>query len=546
MALKLAATSIIAALVTTASFAQQTPDQLYGDLFKAVQMKKIFGDGKTFVDCTPKRSITAIMADYKRNAKDTSTAFLKNFVAANFEQPIVPKVTNDAPDNDVVAHINTLWNTLKRASDKKVNGSSLISLPYPYIVPGGRFREIYYWDSYFTMLGLKESKQYETIENMIKNFAYLIDQYGHIPNGNRTYYISRSQPPFFSLMVQLLASIKGDAVYKTYLPQLTKEYNYWMEGAANMKITGAFKRVVRLNDGTILNRYFDEANTPRQESYAEDVATANEAAAVYASNKRWSSPAAMNKAIAQYKKTIYSHLRAGAASGWDFSSRWFADGEHIATIETTDIIPVDLNALLLNMEQVLHYANTVVKQPTKANYYLKQYNKRYKAIQQIFWSNSLQFFVDYNFVKQQQCNIIAAAGMFPFCFNNMDSKMPQHTINDALPTFKAQLLKDGGVLSTPLTTKQQWDAPNGWAPLQWMSIWALERNNETTLAADVAKRWIQLNKTVYKNTGRLMEKYNVVNTTLAAGGGEYPGQDGFGWTNGVLLTLIKKYGAAPN
>jgi neutral trehalase len=99
-------------------------------------------------------------------------------------------------------------------------GSSLLPLPYPYIVPGGRFREIYYWDSYFTMLGLKESGEVGMIENMVKNFAYLIQTYGHIPNGNRTYYLGRSQPPFFTAMVNLLAEIKGDSAlschFKTF------------------------------------------------------------------------------------------------------------------------------------------------------------------------------------------------------------------------------------------------------------------------------------------------------------------------------------------
>ena len=110
-----------------------------------------------------------------------------------------------------------------------MEGSSLLPLPYPYIVPGGRFGEIYYWDSYFTMLGLKESDEIEMIENMIKNFASLIDRYGFIPNGNRSYYLSRSQPPFFSLMVELLAEVKGERRVWEYLPALQKEYNYWMD-----------------------------------------------------------------------------------------------------------------------------------------------------------------------------------------------------------------------------------------------------------------------------------------------------------------------------
>jgi alpha,alpha-trehalase len=164
-------------------------------------------------------------------------------------------------------HIKNLWGALRHEPDKKIEGSSLLPLPYPYIVPGGRFREIYYWDSYFTMLGLKESGETEMIENMIKNFAYLIETYGHIPNGNRSYYIGRSQPPFFAAMVQLLATVKGDNVYVNFLPSLEKEYKFWMDGASKLKVGQAYRRVVKLKDGTILNRYWDDSNVPRQESW---------------------------------------------------------------------------------------------------------------------------------------------------------------------------------------------------------------------------------------------------------------------------------------
>src|SRR6266542_3678047 len=105
------------------------------------------------------------------------------------------------------------------------------------------------------MLGLQASGEGEMIENMLKNFAYMIDNYGHIPNGNRSYYLSRSQPPFFALMVALLAEIKSDSVYIAFMPALEKEYEFWMEGASKLKRGEAYKRVVKINDSTFLNRY---------------------------------------------------------------------------------------------------------------------------------------------------------------------------------------------------------------------------------------------------------------------------------------------------
>lgn len=132
-------------------------------------------------------------------------------------------------------------------------------------MPGGRFREVYYWDSYFTMLGLAESGHWDKISDMVDNFAYELDSWGHIPNGNRSYYLSRSQPPFFALMVELLATHDSDAL-KKYRPQMEKEYAYWMEGADTLQAGQANKRVVKLDDGSVLNRYWDDRDTPRPES----------------------------------------------------------------------------------------------------------------------------------------------------------------------------------------------------------------------------------------------------------------------------------------
>lgn len=167
---------------------------------------------------------------------------------------------------------NCSW--LTRTTDEASRWDSLLPLPKPYVVPGGRFREVYYWDSYFTMLGLAESGHWDKISDMVANFAWEIDSWGHIPNGNRSYYLSRSQPPFFAFMVELLASDKGDEVLKTYLPQLEKEYQYWMDGADRLQNGQANKRVVKLDDGSVLNRYWDDKDTPRPESWLDDVTTA--------------------------------------------------------------------------------------------------------------------------------------------------------------------------------------------------------------------------------------------------------------------------------
>ena len=193
---------ICCSLFMVMAFAQPpaTPDKIYGRLFHDVQMARIFPDSKTFVDCTPKKAPAEIISSYHKIISNPAIRFsLKLFTEENFEQPVTPQLNYITKEKDILVHIKNLWSVLKRNPDSSAvtEGNSLLPLPHPYMVPGGRFREIYYWDSYFTMLGLKESGENDMIENMVKNFAYLIDTFGHIPNGNRTYYLSRSQPPFF-------------------------------------------------------------------------------------------------------------------------------------------------------------------------------------------------------------------------------------------------------------------------------------------------------------------------------------------------------------
>ncbi len=273
--------------------------QNYGALFADAQ--RVLPDAKVLVDATPKQPPASIAAEYAHR-RGLPGFDLEQFIATQFEMP--GPAGGDYQTNsrhDVVQHIDALWPVLERAPQPGDSRSSLLPLPYRYVVPGGRFDEIYYWDSYFTMLGLEESGRHDLVVDMVRNFAWLIDRYGHIPNGNRTYYLSRSQPPFFATMLNLVAERDGDAVLTTYLPQLAAEYAFWMDGADGLAAGQAHRRVVRLDDGSVLNRYWDDCDTPRDESYGVDVETAN----------------ASGRPVAE----VYRSLRAAAESGWDFSSR---------------------------------------------------------------------------------------------------------------------------------------------------------------------------------------------------------------------------------
>jgi alpha,alpha-trehalase len=493
-----------------------TPAKLYPGLFDAVQMQQVYPDGKTFVDVSPRQPPAVILKVYQRS-KDSSGFSLKNFTHQYFEAPAQNStVYHSNIQAGIRKHIDTLWTVLKHVADT-VKGTSLIPLPHDYIVPGGRFREIYYWDSYFTMLGLEESKRYALIESMVKNFAYLIDTYGHIPNGNRTYYTSRSQPPFFALMIQLLAKHKGAQTLVKYRPQLIKEYNYWMNGAGKLKAGSAFEHSVRLADGSVLNRYWDASTQPREESYREDVLAA--------------------KATKQRPADFYRNIRAAAESGWDFSSRWMADGKTLSTLQTTSLVAVDLNSLLYNLERVIARSYELSSDKAQTNAYRAKASKRKAALIKYCWDNKTGCYRDYNWQRKALSTQMSIATMFPLYFNMATGMQAQRVTL----LVGRKFLQPGGVATTLINTGQQWDQPNGWAPLQYVTVIGLRNYKQDSLAKIIAQRWMQLNINEFNKTGKLSEKYDIQHADAKAGGGEYPLQDGFGWTNGVLLKLMNMY-----
>jgi len=488
----------------------KTPRQIYGNLFSDLHMSGIWADGKLLSDALPKYKPEVILAKY-RTQKSEEGFSLKQFFEDNFEISGQSE-TKFTTDKTLSAeeHIKSLWSVLLRPEDRDVDGSSLVPLPFPYIVPGGRFNEIYYWDSYFTMLGLRVHDMTLTIESMVDNFAWLIHEFGFIPNGNRTYFLGRSQPPFFSLMVELLSEKMGLVVLTKYKSSLVKEYEFWMD--ANHETAG---HKIALTDG-ILNRYHDKSALAREEMYKDDMTLAND------SNRS--------------EDDLFCNVRAACESGWDFSSRWFSDFRTLGTIQCSDILPVDLNCLLYALETLLAKAYAREQDHKQMQVYMDKAEKRRLLIQQYFWNEELGFFSDYNFRTEAKVDHLNLAGCYPLYFKLATNEQAALVAKK----IKSQFLKEGGIITTTIHSGQQWDAPNGWAPLQWMTIIGLDNYGHIELAKDIATRWVSLNERVYQATGKFVEKYNVEDMGLEAGGGEYPVQDGFGWSNGVYLAM-KKY-----
>jgi alpha,alpha-trehalase len=484
------------------------PEEVYGDMFGEIQMMKIFPDSKTFADATSKEDIDKIILEFRKRKNNTdfdAKAFVEEFW--EIPKPTASGFVSDTTKS-LAEHIESLWPVLTRSRDKQVKGSTLISLPYPYVVPGGQLEEMYYWDSYFIMLGLKESGNTEMIKKMLDNFAYLIDEIGHIPHGNRTYLISRSQPPFFAEMVALYAGLKGDEVYQEYLPAMQKEYNFWMRGFDIVSLEEPqYEHCVLLKENEVINRYFDSNDAPRQEAYREDSGMGN-----------------------------FLNLRATCESGWDFSSRWLANKRYLSTVMTLDIFPVDLNALLYGLEQKLEKAYRLSGNVQEAEVFQSAQRSRIDLMNNYHWSDSLGVLFDYQFEWEKPLQRYTPAMMYPLFFKMVTQEQAEKVVKN----LKGKLLKSGGVVTSTYDSGRQWDAPYGWAPLQWITLIGLDNYGYKEDALELARRWTALNEKVYKETGKMMEKYNVEDLSLSSGGGIYPLQDGYGWTNGVYLAM-KKY-----
>ncbi|MEY2963695.1 MAG: hypothetical protein RL754_956 [Bacteroidota bacterium] len=465
-------------------------EQSLKTLFIDLHQSGLWADEKAISDSILRKPAKAILEDYNA-VKEDKDFDLKVFYETHFEKPEDPSSIFKADKKrSPEEHIDALWPYLRRESDAPER-STRIPLPKPYVVPGGRFQEIYYWDSYFTQLGLILSGKMDWVEDMLDNFAFLIDRFGHIPNGNRTYFLSRSQPPFFALMVENFAqnSNDGKRIRNKYFDHILAEYNFWT-------------RPNRLKKG--LAHYHDALNSPRVEMFGTDLNMME---------KQKANP------------LLFQHLRAACESGWDFSSRWLADPNDLSTAETCDILPVDLNSLLYFYENWLF-------EMTGSQTFSSMAQQRLKSLQTLFFDVDSGFH-DYNHIKRQKTPVISAAMLFPL-FVNAATELQANVVAQVV---RHTLLQPGGLATTIEKTGQQWDAPNGWAPLQWIAVQGLVNYGHDALAEEIAERWIKTCDTIYEREGKFVEKYNVYEPENLTGGGEYELQDGFGWTNGVYLAL---------
>lgn len=515
-------------------------DTTPGSLLAAVQSANLFPDCKHFVDMPLRFDASITLQAWRELVAQTGGSIQRDvllaFLNQYFEDPGCELEEYQPEDHaeqefDFISdphyrlfakELHLFWPKLSRRVNQKVQQNpeqySLLSLPNPFIVPGGRFRELYYWDSFWTIKGLLSSKMFTTVRGMIDNMCHLIDVYGFIPNGNRIYYLNRSQPPLLTWCVEAYFAATQDLAYVAkVLPFLEREMDYFMKN----------KLVNQPGWKSHLFQFRVVATGPRPESYREDVEAAEHIEDLL------------------QKQRIFGDIAAGAESGRDFSARWFGDGPQagkMGSIRTSSILPVELNAIICGNLRIFSQFYTLLGQAEKAQIAFGQYQLMREAIHQVFWNEAHGCWFDYDLEKKQQTELFFDTNLFPlFCKCEHEGLDGSRIVNYLSHTG---ILNYNGIPTSLITSGQQWDFPSGWAPMNWMVIIGLKSIGQVEIAKTLAAKWIAKNYLIYLSSGkRMYEKYNVADECFKArgGGGEYELQEGFGWTNGVILDLLNEF-----
>ena len=402
---------------------------------------------------------------------------------------------------NVKEYIENNWDNTTRLFTE--DDDTLIGLPHPYTVPciEGKFQEMYYWDVYFTNVGLIKSGRLSQAKNNVDNMCYLINKFGFVPNGNRTYYLSRSQPPFLSQMVRCIYEQTGDIrwldeCYKA----LEKEYKFWENERQTPcglnRYYGSFNREELMSFcGLLCNRFNIEK--PDDESIAEC-----------------------------YGKAMYSF----AESGWDCNSRMGLDCYNYAW--------VDLNSLLFGMESDMAFFSAELKNGRESIWTERAENRRGR-MKKLLWNDAVGAFCDYDFIVCKQADIISAAQFYPM-FSGVCTKEQAERTVELLPKIEFEF----GVACCEKRDDLydlQWDYPNGWACLQYFVVHGLLHYGYRKEALRIAEKYKRLVEKVFEETGKLWEKYDVTTGTVSHNK-EYETPAMMGWTAGVYIDFCSLTG----
>lgn len=397
---------------------------------------------------------------------------------------------NQADLKRALAYIDDYWTTLERTH--KEDDGTLVGLPYPYIVPataassGFQFEEQYYWDSYFTALGLHDEKHRVLVEGMLENLLFMFRRFGLIPNASRMYFTGRSQPPLLTSFIF--------HVYETYHKDKS-----WLK--QKMAIA--------------------------EEEY----------------EKVWMSKAHpawhnVHKGLSRYYDINVLHDLAEAESGWDMTPRFER--------KCLDFLPVDLNALLYKYETDFARTAEILGDKKQAESWHSQAKKRREAMNTLMWGKLRGYYFDYNYQRDVLGDIWSLAGFYPLWAGIATGHQAKRVVDNlhrfekkgGLTTTMRPLIDTSALFGS---LKVQWANPNGWAPLHYFAIEGLRRYGYNEEARRIAEAWVRTNLEWFNRHGVFLEKYNVVNPRKKPVEGVYPSQTGFGWTNALFVKLVRDF-----
>lgn len=385
-------------------------------------------------------------------------------------------------------YIDNYWQVLtrKHTQDK----GTVIGLPHPYVVPANdpeakfTFQEQYYWDSYFTALGLVGKNQ-KLAEGMLDNMVYIFERFHFIPNASRMYYMSRSQPPLLTSYIKL--------IYETGHKDKT-----WLKATM-----------------ATAQQEYERVWTSETHPFWHQV----------------------HHGLSRYYDINMLHDLAEAESGWDMTPRFER--------KCLDYLPIDLNSLLYKYEADFAWAADELGQKQTAKNWRTKAHKRQHQINSTMWHNRRGFYFDYNYAKGQQGDVWSLAGFFPMWAGLVTPEQAARMVKN-IDKFEhsgglaatTRPLIDMGIFGS---LKTQWAFPNGWAPLHWIVIEGLKNYGYHAEAERIARKWIHTNLLWFERHHVFQEKYNVVKPTKSPIEGLYPSQTGFGWTNAVFVALARDW-----
>ncbi|KAJ4442416.1 hypothetical protein ANN_04002 [Periplaneta americana] len=506
-----------------------------------VQNAHIYEDDKTFVDKKQKFHTNETLQYFEdfiaQTGGNPSRLQIEEFVNSTFEdgkelQPYTPVDWTENPaflqkisDPDLrswAKDLNEFWKNLTRIMPETVHEHqdqySIIYVSNPFVIPGGRFREFYYWDTYWIVQGLLLSEMYDTTRGMLENFLSMVARYGFVPNGGRVYYLERSQPPLLIPMVDSYFTATNNVTFlKNNIQLLEAEFQFWM---ANRTVN-----ITKNGKDYTLARYYAVSEGPRPESYSDDYEHAQELH------------------TEEEKRQFYINIKSAAESGWDFQA-----GGNITNIQTEYIIPVDLNAFLYLNAALLSKFYKILGNLEKSQHYYNVSEQWKAAVTAVHWNEEQGTWLDYDALNDRPREYFYPSNLAPLWTKCYDPASAAYYASRSVQYVTNSTILDylGGIPTSFEMTNEQWDYPNAWPPLQIIAIQGLAYTNDPSannLAYELANNWVHANHKGYRDKHAMFEKYDAVIPGRYGGGGEYDVQTGFGWTNGVIMELLNTYGS---